>query len=252
MTNKLTVAAVAALGASLLPMTASAGLYTTPLVNANFADPDIVPASEGGTGGPGSNFNAAVPDWADAVGGSGFIQAQNTPTAPDGDGQWGGMNATEDLYQEIGTYTPGAIYTVTVDLGERIDAQSWAGLTVQLLSGGTIDSADDASEAKTGADAFDGVALDATVLDEFVFDNTALLAGQGVVVADAIATLNAGTAGTTGDELWLRFVAGGVEGATTSNQSLIDNVRIGEAIPEPTSLALLGLGGLGMLRRRHV
>lgn len=72
--------------------------------------------------------------------------------------------------------------------------------------------------------------------------------GDGAAVTDAFTTFSTDVAGT-GDKLDVQIV---IRNLVASNEDVaIDNVRVTGAAPEPGSLALLGVGGLLIARRRH-
>ena len=85
------------------------------------------------------------------------------------------------------------------------------------------------------------------MLTGIVRDDVPVLAPQGSVTMSANYTALAADAGET---LFVRI--GALSGTSTNPvfQTLIDNVDV-TVIPEPSTVALIGLGALGLLRRRR-
>ncbi len=93
-----------------------------------------------------------------------------------------------------------------------------------------------------GADTVDiDGAVGATLLDSTTVSAGVLAAG--VMMTDLTGTLD--ISGSDGSELYLRLE--NVLGTTGEPWTAVDNISI---VPEPASLALLGLGGLVMFGRR--
>jgi hypothetical protein len=203
--------------------TTQAGLWDPGIINRSFESPDISPY-----------WGNWVDSWFDdSYWGTFMIDDTNFPTTypetPYGT-QWGGVDgATGVMWQQIGTYEEGLEVPVSLLACQRA-GQDWAtngGLTIAIYAGGT-GAADDTTPLSIGA-----TLLDSTVVQPFT--------EAGMLTAPVAVTLNSGTGMTVGDPLWLAL-----EGAGATGQHLFDNVQI----PEPATLMLLGLGGLGLIRRR--
>ena len=177
---------------------------------------DGVPAA-GATdwvGGAGGRYNPTDGQFVGTTGAPGTI-----PGTGDGT-QVAYMNGTSPMYQNVGTIEANTVYELTVAIGQRADL-GWSDLTVALrpdsqngpiIAGGIYDA----------ADAPDGTFTDVTIS----FDSSILTS-------------------EVGKDLYITFNSQGV-------QALYDNVRLTETlIPEPTSFALLGFGGLLVARRRR-
>ncbi len=138
---------------------------------------------------------------------------------PGGDGSQVAFINFGPFYQNIGTIEANSIYELTVAIGARRDL-SWANLTVALRASsetGTVL----ASQVYVHADAPVGSFTDVS----FSFDSNDF-------------------AGEVGNDLFVTFSA--------APQPLIDNVRVTETlVPEPSTTALLGLGGLALILRRR-
>jgi hypothetical protein len=141
-------------------------------------------------------------------------------------------------YQAIGV-NDGALSS----LGLQFDAGSFTdaggtrnlGITVSLYQSSSFVGADNTDIAGAG-----GV----TLIDSVSLTSGNLSAGQVVTLTTS---LNLATANTT-DQLYLRFV--NYSTGTGEPWTAIDNLSI-TPVPEPSTLALAGLGGLALLLRRR-
>jgi hypothetical protein len=147
-------------------------------------------------------------------------------------------------YQSIGV-NDGALSSITIDfnVGSFSDAGSNLrdmGITVGLYQASSF----------TGAYGTDIAGAAGVNLISTVSLSTGNLSVNQVV--SELATLSLATANST-DPLYLRFVnfspTSAAAGSGTAPWAAIDNVTI---VPEPSTLALCGLGGLALLFRRRV
>jgi hypothetical protein len=161
-------------------------------------------------------------DWTSGAGGIHGIRTSIgglTPT--DGSNQvW--INSGSSLYQDSGEIiVEGNTYTLTVDLGADQDNFSNIETAVIRIYGSA------AGETVALAE----ITPNGPATTQWLTDQTVSF------------TATAGQAGQT---------YGVYLGVTAGTQAEWDNVRLDVvAIPEPSSLALLGLGGLGLLARRR-
>ncbi len=173
-----------------------------------------------------------------------FIKAESDGNSPDD----GDANTTNDVFAAFGTVVndigeTGRLYQnigmysgeTTIQIGfTAIDLtnQTFAPLTVELWYGGNA------------ANAADGATLDgdigATLADSVTY-TSADITNNGA--KNLVATLGF-TGSSNGDAIWLSF------GKLTpgSTVAAFDDILI---VPEPSSALLLGLGALGLLRRRR-
>jgi hypothetical protein len=108
----------------------------------------------------------------------------------------------------------------------------------------------------TGANGSSLSGLGATLLDSATITNSVFALGDArdESIAPQTATisglkLNTGTLGVAGETLWLEISSTVPGGNVWQYQAFIDDVAV--AVPEPSSIALLGLGGLALLARRR-
>ncbi|XAL99502.1 PEP-CTERM sorting domain-containing protein [Phycisphaeraceae bacterium D3-23] len=184
--------------------------------NHSFENPDV-----GGAGG----WSDANVDWGDDAGASPEEFTEHIAGFSADGVNHTGVNTGSLITQDVAaTYTSGMQYTLTVAIGNR-------------GSQGTLD--EDDAEIRL-VDASNG-----NILASSIFNTGALTADD--TFTDVSIVYNAG-AGVDGNGIRIELAA---IGATAGSRAHYDNVRLDEAIPEPGSLALLGLGGLTLLRRRR-
>ena len=198
---------------------------------ANTTQAAIVSPTNGGFESPdASAFGAVIDDW---------TQAGNTGVV-DGNGGTNYPGLATNQWAVIFSNPNGTTGSIEQSVG-TVDA----GSTIYRL---TFDQSQNALGGDLGASALTEVEIlvDGVVVDSY--DSTANIPDQGEGVSNEIFdfTLDTAVVGIdAGDDVTVRFTAD-VDGG----QWVFDNVEIA-VIPEPGSLALLGLGGLLMLRRRR-
>ena len=137
----------------------------------------------------------------------------------------------------IGTLTAGETYTISFDVS--LDG------TADPFLVGLVTFADGAARNSVNGSIADGTSA-VLASTSGSWSGTEWTAGGGAIVSGSTITFTYtadGTEGSLGDDLAVR-----IDGASTSAN--IDNVSV-DVVPEPGSLALMGLGGLMMLKRRR-
>jgi hypothetical protein len=229
----------------------SAALYITPITNGDFED-DL-----GSTVGlVAGNWNETSSGWFGENGTSkgDTIQWEGSTAqlpADDNGEVWGLLNINENdsnnpgaYYQAIGTNELNYITKVSMTVGNRSNF-FFQDIVVSLYSGNV-----------TGANGSSLSGLGATLLDSATITNSVFALGDAMdeSIAPQTATisglkLNTGTLGVAGETLWLEISSTVPGGNVWQYQAFIDDVAV--AVPEPSSIALLGLGGLALLARRR-
>jgi hypothetical protein len=229
----LTVVAVA-----ILALSASAGAWVIPIDNPGFEDPVL---AEGEW-----NYSMDNQGWG-YFDNDGYIGSWNVTTAEfpgeapegenvgwaEGEGMLGGF--AQVLTDPDATLKAGWTYTLTVEVGYALSTDPFGGYKVQLLAGGTPHT------PGTGAD-YTGPVTGGTLLAE---DNNLLTIAQGTFETSTVTyTYDPAHSGLLGEPLQIRLIA-----YAASDEVEFDDVRL-DGIPEPATLALLGLGALMLKRRR--
>ena len=212
------------LAASLaLASSANAATMIT-VLNASFEDTDVAdgtagatPASWTGNGAQGTqDFNTSG-------------NTSNLPLPTDGDqhAYTNGTNNGLGTLSQVTSHTivAGETYTLTVDVGQ-VHAFSDGEARIWLFG-------------STG-----GVGTNFAENAGIVANN------QGLYLLDQTVSFTAG-AGEAGQSLGIA-ISGGTNTDPGTRQVLFDNVRLEfDVVPEPSSAALLGLGGLALIFRRR-
>ncbi len=215
--------------ATLVCAGAQAQAATIPIVNPGFED-DLPTVAA-----PGAWSDAAPTGWQDPAGGdnSNFIEYIS------GFSSEGALHVGFDanefgmLYQDLSiAWAPNTTYTLTVGAGNR-NGTSFAAGTGRFGFGSSNDSAPSASTPNV-----------LSVYSEDIFTGTYATAVS--TFADVTLTYSTGAVAPAGN---IRI---SVQNLDTSTRLHVDNFRLdGTTIPEPSSLATLGLAAGLLMRRRR-
>ena len=164
-------------------------------------------------------------------GGGSYTGATNAGMALGGDGinvaflNQGIDGGFINIFQDVGVLQPNTIYSLTVGIGQRLDRTNGSA-TIALISGTSGES--DAWGNGTILNSTTGVSATPGSLEDFVVTFTTGSAVSGNLFVGA------------------QYVGDG------TIQAAVDHFRLDAVVvPEPASAALLGLGLLGLARRRR-
>ena len=143
------------------------------------------------------------------------------------------------IYQSLGVLGSETAATFTFDALERAQANGDFTVDIELFASTTFTGVN-------GTDVEGAAGVTALGSGTFQFTSDANLATNEDVFGATIANVSLAGAGV-GDTIWVKISTPRPGGDATMN---IDNLSVGY-VPEPGSLALLGLGGLALLRRRR-
>lgn len=207
--------------AGTLAIPAQAGLVVT---NGDFETPDIAASLQ----------VQDVPDWFDStVNFTSWHRGESADPQENGT-QMLALGTNGFAYQSLGTMDASdGLLNWSLDKARFADGVATASLIVRFYAGNAV-----------GADGTAITALGLTqigpdiTLDPFGTDAS----GTGVMTETGSVDLSSLSAGT---QVWISLTV------SNSGFSPFDNISVQHVVPEPGSLALLGLGGLAMLRRRR-
>lgn len=149
-------------------------------------------------------------------------------------------NGTGYIYQNLGTLNLEMAASFTFDAYERVQGDGNYTINVALFSSSTFTGAN-------GTDVAGAAGVTALGTGSYAFSSDANLATNEDVIGATISNVSLAGA-TSGDNIWVRFEAPR-PGSNSTGQ--MDNLTVTYTVPEPSSTALLGLGGLALILRRR-
>jgi len=210
--------------AALFVLSASAGAAEIPIVNPSFEDPvlveddwtwlDVPGWTQVGADGPGVwNVTLADFDPVLAPDGENVVYTENAAS--------GVANGLTQILTE--TFAANTDYTLTASVGNSW-AYYWSGYSVQLLAGGTVIAEDN----------------NTWVPPEYMVWGT----------SNVEYTYDAADAGLVGQPLEIRLLNLGIDVDGRPGETVGVEFDAVSLIPEPATMALLGLGALMLKRKR--
>ncbi|MCP5537501.1 MAG: PEP-CTERM sorting domain-containing protein [Akkermansiaceae bacterium] len=200
----------------------------------------------GGTVDGGGWFESGTDNWVDGT--WTWVNGANVDATSSGDTAlllMDGSGSIGYIYQSLGTVDAGEIalgtLAVTADFAEKSDGSTNTAVFDFYVGafGG----------AATGVDIDANLTSQATIALDAVGQGSTAAAGDNAR-HNGVAVGTFDISGlTAGDEVWIRLTELRPGGVTTGDL-IVDNLSV-NIVPEPSSAALLGLGGLALILRRR-